>query len=82
MAKKKICSNCGYQGKPKTKVKGSILIEIVLWLCFIIPGLIYSLYRSTSAARYKICPECGAPNMIPITSPMGKKILSSQHTTM
>jgi hypothetical protein len=40
-----ICQDCGAQGTPKSHTRGSILIELVLWLLFIIPGLLYSLWR-------------------------------------
>ena len=61
------CSNCGYQGKPKVFVKGSLAVEIVLWILFILPGIIYSVWRSFS--RYNGCPECNSNNMIPVNSP-------------
>lgn len=67
-----ICRNCGYIGESKTVTKGSLLIEIALWLCFIVPGLIYSLWRVTT--RYSACPTCHNPTMIPIDSPIGKKL--------
>jgi hypothetical protein len=67
-----ICSNCGTVGTPKTVTKGSILIEIALWLFFIIPGIIYSIWRLTT--RTKACRSCGAENMVPLNSPMGKKL--------
>jgi hypothetical protein len=69
-----ICPNCGTQGKPKTYTRGSILIEIVLWICFIIPGLIYSLWRLSS--RQKVCATCKQPSMIPLNSPRAQEILS------
>ncbi len=70
----KLCRNCGYQGPAKTIIKGSIFIEILLWICFFIPGLIYSLWRVTS--RYKACPKCKTPNMISLDSPIA--LLSRQ----
>ena len=75
-----ICPDCGYQGKPKTKTKGSILIEIVLWLFLIVPGLVYSLWRHTSG-RYKACPTCGGANMIPQNSPKGRKLIEKWQST-
>jgi len=57
------CPNCGTVAKPKKVTKGSFLIEVFLWLLFIIPGVIYSLWRLTTKAE--VCPKCGAPNMIP-----------------
>ena len=68
-----VCSNCGFQGRPKTFTKGSMLIELILWLCLIIPGLIYSLWRLIS--RFKACPQCQTPNMIPMDTPRGQKLI-------
>ena len=58
MATKEICSNCGYVGQAKKVTKGSTLMELVLWLCFIFPGLIYSMWRLTT--KHLACPKCGA----------------------
>lgn len=80
MAQKLICSACGHIGSSKTAVKGNILIELILWLCFIIPGIIYSLWRSSS--RYKKCTVCGSTNLIPLDSPNGMKLLADQGKTL
>ncbi len=69
-----VCTQCGFYGKPKTAVKGSGLVEIFLWLCFLVPGIIYSLWRSSS--RHGVCPKCQNTNLIPADSPMGKKTLT------
>jgi len=76
MKKDMLCTNCGLQGKPKLKTKGSILIEIILWICFIVPGLIYSIWRHTT--RYKACPSCAAQNMIPLDSPRAREMLAKK----
>ena len=73
MSKKLVCTQCGYVGKPKGAIKGNGAIEIILWLFFIIPGLIYSIWRSSS--RHKICPQCKSPSLIPIDSPRAKKVM-------
>jgi hypothetical protein len=73
MAKTLICTQCGYIGNPKTAIEGNGCLEIVLWLLFIVPGLIYSIWRSTS--RHKVCPKCKSPNLIPIDSPRGQQIM-------
>ena len=67
-----ICATCGTQGNPKTRTKGSILIELVLWICFIVPGILYSIWRLTT--KEKVCRTCGANNLVPLTSPMGQKL--------
>jgi len=67
-----ICPSCGYIGKPKTVVRGSFLMEVVLWLFFLVPGLIYSIWRLTG--KEKVCPSCGQKGMIPLDSPRGQKL--------
>ena len=68
-----ICTACGFQGAPKSHTRGSILIEIILWLAFIIPGLIYSLWRLTT--RQQVCPQCQNAAMIPKGSPRGLQLV-------
>jgi hypothetical protein len=75
-----LCTVCGYQGKPKLKTKGSIGVELILWLFLIIPGLIYSIWRHTNS--YKCCPICGSCNMIPLTSPKARQILSASRESL
>lgn len=67
-----ICPACGTRGEPKSVTKGSIWIELVLWLCFLIPGLIYSIWRLSS--RVKGCRVCGATPMIPANTPRGRAL--------
>lgn len=64
------CTSCGHEGKGRTRTRGSLLIEIVLWLCFLIPGLIYSIWRQSS--KYKACARCGASTLVPVNSPVAK----------
>lgn len=73
MAATYVCTQCGYAGASKTATKGSFLIEVVLWLCFLVPGIIYSLWRLTS--RHTACPKCGGNTLIPADSPKGKILL-------
>ena len=53
------CPVCKHTGPPKRVTPGSFWIEVVLWLFFIIPGVIYSLWRLS--ARKSICTRCGNP---------------------
>jgi DNA-directed RNA polymerase subunit RPC12/RpoP len=73
MAKKThmFCKNCGFRGKPREMTRGTFAVEVLLWLCFLLPGLLYTLWRSSN--RYTACPKCGHENMIPLDSPMGQK---------
>lgn len=67
-----ICPSCGVRSYPSTKTRGSIFIEIILWLCLIIPGVIYSIWRLTT--RHKACPACGQGGVIPVETPRGRKL--------
>lgn len=71
-----VCIQCGYVGKSKTAIKGSMGIEIILWLFFILPGLIYSVWRSSS--RYEVCPKCNNQSLIPLDSPKGQKVVKEE----
>ena len=66
------CPGCGIVGTPRKSVRGSFAIEVVLWLCFIVPGLIYSLWRATGG-RQTACRACGNAGVIPLESPIAKK---------
>ena len=69
------CVACGSMFKrPKTMTRGHILIEIILWLAFLIPGLIYTIWRLST--KYKVCPNCKSTTIIPANSPVAKKVLN------
>lgn len=68
-----VCPRCGYTGQPKRITKGHLAVEIAMWLFFILPGVIYSVWRH--ASRYDGCPACGSDQIIPRNSPMGRKFL-------
>lgn len=61
------CIACGTEAEPKDVTKGSMGVELLLWLCFIVPGLIYSVWRLTS--KHRACPACGSAQLIPLNSP-------------
>ena len=67
------CSNCGTVGKPESYTPGKFGMEVVLWLFFIIPGLIYSIWRI--AGRKNSCPACHSPSLLPLDSPNAKAAL-------
>lgn len=67
------CPHCGAVGYPKRKARGSFGVELALWLCFLLPGIIYSVWRGTT--KYLACPECGSPGVIPLDSPRAREAL-------
>lgn len=74
MDKEYLCKSCGTKGKAASVTPGSFLIEIVLWIAFIVPGILYSLYRVTK--RHNACPVCKSREIIPVDSPLAVKVLS------
>lgn len=67
-----ICPNCGTRGAPKMRAKGSIGVEIIAWLLFLLPGIIYSLWRLST--KELVCPSCGQPGMIGVSTPKGQQL--------
>jgi len=67
-----ICSTCGSRNNGKSFTRGSIFIEIILWICFLVPGVIYSIWRLTT--RNRVCCTCGAAALIPLDSPVGREL--------
>jgi ribosomal protein L37E len=74
--KKIICATCGTQAEPIRQTRGSIWIELALWLLFLVPGLLYSLWRLTT--KHTVCRQCGSTEIVPVTSPRGAA-LSQQY---
>ena len=68
-----VCTHCGHLGPARQVTKGSTAIELVLWLLFIVPGLIYSFWRLST--RTVGCEECGATALVPPTSPVGRRMV-------
>ncbi len=80
----RVCTNCGYIGRPVLVTKGSLANELVIWVVcvffavvfsawLILPAIGYSVWRL--ASRYRACPQCEAQNMIPSTAPAARKFL-------
>ena len=67
------CQDCDFVGQPERIKPGSVGMEIALWLCALVPGLIYSIWRWSS--RYEGCANCGSKRILPADSPAAKNAL-------
>jgi hypothetical protein len=67
-----ICSTCGSIGQPVKTTPGSFFIELVLWFFFLLPGLIYSIWRLTN--KKTGCAQCGGTALMPLDSPVGQRL--------
>ncbi len=74
-SEKMYCPACGTVARPKRITKGSLATEVALWLFFLVPGLIYSVWRL--ASRYEGCPSCLRAGMIPLDSPVAVRALGA-----
>jgi hypothetical protein len=75
IGKNMFCKTCGHSGESGTFTRGSLGIEIVLWLCLLVPGIIYSLWRSSS--RSAKCKACGSVDVVPDGSPVAMAMRKS-----
>lgn len=73
MASDAVCTNCGYHGPATYASKGSCLLELVLWMLMIVPGIIYTVWRRTAVPV--VCPRCGSARLIPDNTPEAARIL-------
>ncbi len=70
MAGQMVCSQCGTMGGGK--VRGSWALELILWLCFLVPGIMYTQWRSSGP---RACRACGNTTLVPANSPVGQQML-------
>lgn len=73
-----VCTRCLSVGKPRRMTRGSLLMELALWILFIFPGLIYSIWRATT--RYRACRACGGIDLVPAESPRGQQLIQPRKT--
>ncbi|NIP99517.1 MAG: hypothetical protein GWM98_03090 [Nitrospinaceae bacterium] len=60
-SKKYLCMECGCQREPIYVKRGLLVIEILMWLCYLFPGVIYSIWRRVR--KQQVCPKCLTPSV-------------------
>lgn len=69
----KYCLYCGFVGEPGQKTPGTVSTEVGLWLFFVVPGLLYSVWRRL--ARQQRCAKCGNTHIVAAESPVAQAAL-------
>jgi hypothetical protein len=64
-----VCTHCGTADR--TRLPGSGWIELVLYLFYIVPGVIYSIWRRTGSPA---CAACGQRSLISAQTPVGQRL--------
>jgi hypothetical protein len=64
--KKYVCMECGCQRDPIDVKRGLLAIEIFMWLLYIFPGVIYSIWRRVR--KHQVCPNCRNPSIVLMSS--------------
>jgi hypothetical protein len=67
-----VCVDCGHVGPARVVTPGSMGVELLLWLCLLVPGLIYSAWRIH--ARRSVCAKCSGAKLLPLDTPKGRQL--------
>jgi len=86
-----VCTACGQTDAAVTRVRGSMGMELGLWVTglltlvfvigvpILIAAIIYSIWRM--ASRHKECRACRSEAIVPASSPRGREIIAHYHKT-
>lgn len=64
-----VCRQCEEVDTPLEKMPGNGWVEGVLYLFWIAPGVVYSVWRRKS--KKKVCSACESPDIVPVASRAG-----------
>lgn len=68
-----ICKRCRKVGKPRLVTPGNSRKEIVLWICLILPGFVYSMWRSLG--KFGVCAACNSDDIESAHTNFGKHLI-------
>ncbi len=78
MSAKMLCRTCGNVGTPRQTLKGHWLISFILLCLYVVPGLIYMIWRRTGIKP--ACTVCGSEQLVPPGSLGGQEHLATRLT--
>lgn len=61
------CAKCGYHGPAEPRAPGKLWLEAVFWIAFMIPGVVYSIWRLFW--RKYLCPQCKSADQQVVIAP-------------
>lgn len=67
----RLCTLCGHETvQPIRKMPGSGFVSLVLLIPFVLPGVVYQVWRM--AMRRPVCPRCSSAALIPGDAPLAR----------
>lgn len=72
-----VCLRCGSVDGARQVRRGSLVVEVLLWLMWLLPGLIYTAWRWSTL--HAVCVCCGAAELVPVDSPRGRQLMRDHH---
>ena len=70
-----ICTHCGHRALRRAPThRDRNLWHGILWACFLLPGLLHTMWHLLSNPR---CPTCGEPTLIPRDTPVGHVVATN-----
>lgn len=75
-----VCRSCStYVSIPGKEMPGSLVLEIFLWFLYIIPGVLYTMWRRSEGNAVKVCSACGSHEFTPVASPEGRSLFMRKY---
>jgi hypothetical protein len=70
-----VCLRCRAYRRPRRELRGSPALELVLWLAFVVPGLVYATWRHLGARH--VCAVCGVV-LVDDEAPEARELAASE----
>ena len=74
-----VCANCSTAEAARRRTKGSDGVEVLMWLFFLLPGLVYSVWRRSGKTEWFECHACGSTDLIPLDSQRAHALLGQEN---
>ncbi len=75
-----VCRSCStYSSIPNTEMPGSLVLEVILWFFYILPGVFYTMWRRSDKNAVKVCGMCQSNDFVPVSSPEGRSMFQRKY---
>lgn len=71
-----VCQTCEEVGQVRTEMPGNSVVELLLYLFYLVPGIIYSVWRRQG--KKQVCGACGSDRLVAAKTRAGLAIITAQ----